>query len=51
MSIKIQELSQNILFSIKIQYFPWQNHEFKQNQIMGGNLEFEQDSRQYIYSK
>ena len=45
MSIKIQQFSQKILMSIKIQDFPEQNLEFKQDPRMGGNLEIEQDSR------
>ena len=51
MSIKIQEFSQKILLSIKIQDFPEQSLEFKQDPRMGGNLEFEQDSRLYLYLK
>ena len=35
--------------SIKIQDFPEQNLEFKQDLRTGVNLEFEQDSRQYLY--
>ena len=37
--------------SIKIQDFPEQSLEFKQDPRMGENLEFEQDSRLYLYSK
>ena len=51
MSIKIQEFSQKILLSIKILDIPEQSLEFKQNPRMGGNLEFEQDSRLYLYLK
>ena len=51
MSIKIQEFSQKILMSIKIQDFPEQSLEFKQDPRMDGNLEFEQDSRLYLYLK
>ena len=51
MSIKIQDFSQKILLSIKIQDFPEQSLEFKQDPRMGGNLEFEQDSRLYLYLK
>ena len=36
---------------IKIQDFPDQNLEFKQDPRNVGNLEFEQDVRQYLYSK
>ena len=48
MSIKIQEFSQKILLSIKIQDFPEQSLLFKQDSRMGGNLEFEQDSILYL---
>ena len=48
-SIKIKELYQKILSSIKIQDFPEQSIEFKHDTRMGGNLEFEQDSRLYLY--
>ena len=51
MSIKIQEISQKILMSIKIQDSPEQSLEFQQDPRMGGNLEFEQDSRLYLYLK
>ena len=51
MSIKIQEFSQKISLSIKIQDFLEQNLEFKQDPRMGENLDFEQDSRQYLYLK
>ena len=37
--------------SIKIQDFPEQSFEFKQDLRMGGNLEFKQDSRLYLYLK
>ena len=37
--------------SIKIQDFPEQSLEFKQEPRMGGNLEIEQDSRLYFYLK
>ena len=47
MSIKIQEFSQKISLSIKNQDFPEQN--LKQDPRMGKTLEFEQDSRQYLY--
>ena len=36
---------------IKIQDFPDQNLEFKQDPRNVGNLEFEKDVRQYLYSK
>ena len=49
MSIKIQEFSENISLSIENQDFSVQNLKFKQDPRMGGNLEFEQDSRQYLY--
>ena len=51
MSIKIQEFSQKISLSIKIQDFPEQNIEFKHDPRMSGYLEFEQDSRKYFSSK
>ena len=40
-----------MLLSIKIQDFPEQSFEFKQDPRIGGNLEFEQDLRYYLYSK
>ena len=51
MSIKIQEFAHLKSLSIKIQDFPEQSLEFKQDPRMGGNLEFEQDSRLYLYLK
>ena len=51
MSIQIQEFSQKILLSIKIQDFPEQSLEFKQDSRMGGNIEFKQDSRVYLNLK
>ena len=39
----IQQISQQISLSIKIQDIPEQNLELKQYPIMGGNLEFEQE--------
>ena len=44
----IQQISQQISLSIKSKE---QNLEFKQYPRVGGHLEFEQDSRQYIYLK
>ena len=35
--------------SIKIQDFPEQSLDFKQDPRMDGNLEFEQDSKQHLY--
>ena len=37
--------------SIKIQDFPEQSLEFKQDPRLGGNLEFKQDSRLYLNLK
>ena len=37
--------------SIKIQDFPEQILDFKQDPRMGENLEFKQDSRLYLYLK
>ena len=51
MSIKIKKILQQISLSIKIQEFPEQNLEIKQDPSMEGSLDFGQDSRQYFYLK
>ena len=48
--IKDSKNSYKISLLIKIQDFPDQNLEFKQDPRNVGNLEFEKDVRQYLYS-
>ena len=48
MSIKIQECSQKLSLSIKIQDFPEQNLDFKRDPRMGEHLEI-QDLKEYQF--